>query len=129
MKKISTLLTILNFLVISSAAYAVEKIDKSCDDPSSYDLAYKANQEFNNILENVPGAINIEIETCNEFESYAISAGKLQCGVSVWFSDEKLRDEFHQKSREWQGKLKLADGSLAPVCSRVSLQLMSKGPY
>lgn len=128
MKKLISSVALTAIVITSPALYA-EKSDDNCTNSSAYDLAYEAKHQFEKTLNDIPGALKIEVETCNEEESYGVTAGNMQCGVFVWFEDEDKRAQFHHTTSLWGGKLKLANGQTVPVCSKASLQLMSKGPY
>jgi hypothetical protein len=105
--------------------------DLSCTNSVAFDLAYDAGQEYAQAINNIPGVLKIEIGTCSDIESKAVTSTQWKCGVFVWFENEMQREVFHQTTSLWGGSLKLkGGGDEVPVCSRTVQQLTSKGgPY
>jgi hypothetical protein len=126
---------LINFIALITLTFAplvvqAEESDITCSNSVAFDLAYQAKQEYEQKLGAIPGVIKIGIETCSETESFGVTSDRWQCGVYLWFSDDNVREVFHQTTGVWGGKLQMTGGQAVPICSRTAQQVTTKdGPF
>lgn len=112
--------------LVAKAQAEVQVEDHTCLNSQAYDLAYEAGQKYAQTINNIPGVLKIEIGTCSENESKAVTSAQFKCGVFVWFENDTQREVFHQTTSLWGGLLKLDNGTDVPVCSKIVQQMTSK---
>jgi hypothetical protein len=122
MIRAKTLLFALLCMGFSSFSLQSFATDNSCDNSFQKQAADSAMLVLNQTVQAIPGVIRVEIESCSEMESPAVTPEMgFTCGVFLWFSSAEAREVFSASSKIWNGAYVVdINGTLVtvPICSR-----------